>query len=214
MSCYLFRVTSLLTIEQFDDLPAYSPPNNDTADFPPIFDPYEHLYWADGWSYVPPPTEPYQPQNGSHLAEYVPSSATDNGSPDAGDVPYGAFGAGPHNYENAYWFNAHSAYVGCDNGATDPSISCDFVATYYRYNAESKGDEVVYTQHFPQSPCPNFQNCELQQIFFDTQWNTKLSALSFYANVQGREVIFWIDTIAMSWWNNTCAAGLERISNR
>ena len=163
---------------------------------------------------MPPPNEPFPPQNGAHLAEYVPSSATDNGSPDAGDVPFGAFGAGPHNYNDAYWFNAYSAYIGCDNGATDPSIVCDFVVTYYNYDATSKQDYVVNTEHFPQAPCPNFENCKLTQIFFDPHYQNGLSALSFYAVVQGKEVIFWIDSISLSWYNNTCAAGLERISNR
>jgi hypothetical protein len=128
-------------------------------------------------------------------------------------VPPGSFGAGPRNYNSAYWFNAASAYIGCDNGATDPSVICDFVATGYQYNAATGADEVFVTQHFPQPPCPNFVNCELRQIFFNSQFQG-LSELSFYAVVEGQQKIFFIDTIELSWWNNTCTAGLERVSNR
>jgi hypothetical protein len=124
-------------------------------------------------------------------------------------VPSGGFGAGPRNYDSAYWFNAASAYIGCDNGATDPSVICDFVATGYKYNAATGVDEVVVTEHFPQPPCPNFANCELRQIFFNAEFQG-LSGLSFYAVVQGQQKIFFVDTIEMAWWNNTCAAGLER----
>lgn len=207
-------ISPLLT-GQFDSLPAFSPSDNATADFPPIFNPYDHLDWSNGWSYGPPPTEPYPPQNGTHLAEYVPSLATnssESGSPDAGDVPDGAIGAGHHNNDDAWWFNAYSAYIGCDNGATDPSITCDFVATGYKYDATTNQDVVVVTEHYPQPPCPNFVNCELNQIYFSKQYQG-LSALSFYATVQGKQKIFFVDTMAMGWWNNTCAAGLKRISS-
>jgi hypothetical protein len=165
---------------------------------------------------VPPPNEPYPPQNGTHLGEYVPFLATNSsasGSPDAGDVPGGAIGAGPRNYDSAYWFNIASAYIGCDNGATDPSVTCDFVATGYKYEAATGTDEVVITEHFQQPPCPNFVDCALLQIFFNEQFQG-LRAVSFYAVVQGQQKIFFVDTLEMGWWNNTCAAGLERASGR
>ena len=214
-SSFQNRLSLKLTWLQFDDLPTFST-DNTTVESPPIFNPYEHLFWSDGWTYVPPPSDPYPPQSGSLLGEYIPSLATNSstsGSPDAGDVPDGAIGAGPRNYNSAYWFNIASAYIGCYNGATDPSIICDFVATGYQYNADSGDDEVVVTEHFPQPPCPGFVNCKLRQIFFNSQFQG-LSALSFYAIVQGEQQKFFIDTIEMGWWNNTCAAGLERVSSR
>ena len=165
---------------------------------------------------MPPPNEPYPPQNGTHLGEYVPSLATNSsasGSPDGEDVPGGAIGAGPRNDDSAYWFNIASAYIGCDNGATDPSVTCDFVATGYKYDAATGTDKVVVAEHFPQPPCPNFVDCALRQIFFNEQFQG-LSAVSFYAVVQGQQKIFFVDTLEMGWWNNTCAAGLERASGR
>lgn len=196
----------------FDGLPQYSPPNNDTASYPPIFNPYEHFFWGNGWAYGPPPTEPFPPESGDHLAEFVPSLANnDTNSPDASTVPDSAFGAGPRAYNNNYWFSPLSVYVGCDNGATDPSVTCDFVATAYQWDPVNYKEKVVATEHFPQPPCPGFENCTLTQIFFDSRF-TMLSSLSFYANVEGLLKIFWIDTMELSWWNNTCAAGLARIS--
>ena len=129
-------------------------------------------------------------------------------------MPNGAVGAGPQNYDSAYWFDVESAWIGIDNGANDKSVTGDFVATAYKYDVPSGQDQVVHTQHFsPQSPCPQFENCHLNQIFFDPEF-TGLSAVSFYAIVQGEQRIFFIDTIQMSWWNNTCAAGRERVSQR
>lgn len=142
----------------------------------------------------------------------MPSLANnDTNSPDASTVPDSAFGAGPRAYNNNYWFNASSAWIGCDNGATDPSIVCDFVATAYQWDPVNSVEKVVATEHFPQPPCPGFKNCTLSQINFDSRF-TMLSSLSFYANVQGQLKIFWVDTIELNWWNNTCTAGLARIS--
>jgi hypothetical protein len=147
------------------------------------------------------------------LAEFVPSLANNvTNSPNAGTVPDNAFGAGPRAYNSDYWFNAESAYVGCDNGATDPSITCDFVATAYQWDPVNFEEIVIATEHYPQPPCTDFKNCTLSQIFFDSRFE-QLSSLSFYAIVQGLQKIFWIDTMELSWYNNTCAAGLARISS-
>lgn len=128
-------------------------------------------------------------------------------------MPDNAFGAGPRAGNSDYWFNAESVYVGCDNGATDPSDTCDFVATGYQWDLVNLQENVVATEHFPQEPCSGFKDCNLNQIFFDSRFEM-LSSLSFYANVQGQQKIFWIDTMELSWYNNTCEAGLARISSQ
>ncbi|KIX06907.1 uncharacterized protein Z518_04883 [Rhinocladiella mackenziei CBS 650.93] len=198
----------------FDELPVFSPADNNTAPFPPIFNPYDHFFWGDGWAYVPPPNEPYPPQSGNRLAQFIPSQANNiTGSPYTGLIPPSSLGAGPRNYDNRYWFTASSAYVGCDNGATNWSTVCDFVATAYRWDNPTGSEVVVATQHFRIPPCPNFKNCQLTKIIFNHLFY-KLSTLSFYANVQGQVGIFWVDSLDMNWYNNTCAAGLARISSR
>ncbi|KIW89012.1 uncharacterized protein Z519_10497 [Cladophialophora bantiana CBS 173.52] len=198
----------------FDDLPVFSTTDNDTADFPPIFNPYDHFFWGDGWAYVPPPTEPFPPQSGNRLAQFVPSlDNTVSGSTSAGAIPPSSFGAGPRNYDNNYWFSASSAYVGCDNGSRNLSKICDFVATAYQWDNVTETEVVVATQHFRIPPCPDFNKCQLTQIDFNYLFY-KMSTLSFYANVQGQVSQFWIDSIDMNWYNNTCTAGLARIQSR
>lgn len=206
-----------MTARQFDELPVFSPPDPaTTTNSPEIFNPYDHFYWADGWSYVPPPRDPFPPHDGTRLGIYIPSQSNPSpgsGSPNAGLISDGGFGAGPRNSDNNYWFNAESAYVGCDNGAKDTSLTCDFVATGYKYDAATGNEIVVATQHFPQPPCPGFQNCKLNQIYFSSKFQG-LSSLSFYAVLLGQPRIFFVDTLALGWYNNTCEAGLKRVGSR
>lgn len=129
-------------------------------------------------------------------------------------MTFGAFGAGPFGPNNSFWFNAQSAYVGCDNGATDPSLTSDFVATAWKWNEAEAQNFVTFTQHFTQEPCANFTNCQLTQIFFDVAEFQGLSQVSLYCNVQGLQKMFWMDTVELSWWNSTCAAGLQREETR
>jgi hypothetical protein len=87
------------------------------------------------------------------------------------------------------------------------------VATAYQWNNDTQSEIVVATQHFSIPPCPNFQGCQLTEITFNYLFY-KLTTLSFYANVQGLISIFWLDSLSMNWYNNTCEAGLARISSR
>lgn len=163
---------------------------------------------------MPPPNDPFPPQSGNRLAQFVPYlNNTLNGSADAGSIPDSSFGAGPRNYDNRYWFTAYSAWVGCDNGATNLSQTCDFVATAYQWDNLTQTELVVATQHFQIPPCPGFVDCQLTKITFSYLFY-KLSTLSFYANVQGNISQFWLDSLNMNWYNNTCEAGLARIQSR
>lgn len=135
------------------------------------------------------------------------------GSPNAGTIPPSSLGAGPRNYDSHYWFTARSVWVGCDNGATNLSQICDFVATAYQWNNATQQEMVVATQHFRIPPCPNFNKCQLTKITFNYLFY-KLTTLSFYANVEGKVSQFWVDSLDMNWYDNTCDAGLARISSR
>jgi hypothetical protein len=207
-------VALLILNLQFEDLPVFSTTNNETTDFPPIFNPYRHFYWGAGWSFVPPPRDPFPAHSGSRLAQFVQSPKFNHtGSPDAGLLEPSAFGCGPRNYNNNYWFNARSAWVGCDNNATSSFSTCDFVATGYQWDNATQAEKVAVTQHFTIPPCPDFKNCHLRPINFNYQFY-RLSRLSFYANVKGQIKSFWVDDIGLSWFNNTCEAGLARIGSR
>ena len=88
-------------------------------------------------------------------------------------------------------------------------MTCDVVATGYQWDDNTQAETVVATQHFPQPPCPGFRGCRTNEIFLDTQFRG-LSSLSLYAVLNGQQKMFFMDTVQLSWWNNTCEAGLRR----
>lgn len=101
----------------------------------------------------------------------------------------------------------------CDySNVSEDQHQCDFTATAYQYNAQLKEDRVVATQHWAQDRCDRAV-CSLNQIHFDEPFSN-LSAVSFYGVIGGQIVDFYADSIRLDWYNNSCAAGLERISSR
>ena len=94
----------------------------------------------------------------------------------------------------------------------DDHQQCDFTATAYQYNAQLKEDRVVATQHWAQDRCDSLA-CSLNQIRFDEPFSN-LSVVSFYGVVGGKIVDFYADSIRLEWYNNSCEAGLARISSR
>lgn len=201
---------SFLTFHQFDDLPQFSPPNNDTAPAPPIFNPHDLLYFSDCWSYVPPPTDPYPPQNGSHLAECAVNQSSIN-TIGGGSFQEGSFGAGPRAGLDAFWLNAASAYVGCDN--SNATVDCDFTVRGYRWMNDTQTEMLHESITVPIHGCQGLKGCQLQYADFGDSF-TGVSTLGFSAYVRGKPVSWFIDTIALSWWNNSCSAGLLRSKAR
>ncbi|ODH46095.1 hypothetical protein GX48_07815 [Paracoccidioides brasiliensis] len=196
----------------FDDLPRFSPADNNTAPFPPIFNPYYHLFFSDGWAYGPPPTEPYPPISNPHIGIYVPSAGEDNhGSPYAGLLAGGQFGAGPRSSINTFWFDAYSTYFGCDNGSTNNS--CAVTVSAVRYSTVTRTEEDAGTRTFTLPPCPGYENCALSPLDFGDSFSG-ISGLQFSAFVGDKPVIWFIDNIKMNWYNNSCTAGLERLRSR
>jgi hypothetical protein len=125
----------------------------------------------------------------------------------------GSFGAGPRAYDNAYWFDAKTLYAFCDNGADNMAVTCDIVVTGYQWDNATQSEIVLTTEHFPQPPCPGFQDCQTNEIFLDTKFRG-LSSLSLYAIVDGKEKMFFMDTVQLTWSDNSCAAGLHRASQQ
>ena len=150
---------------------------------------------------------------GSQLAEFIPTDSTDGSStssPDSGLVPPGGFGAGPRAASDMFWFNVDSAYVGCNN--SQASVDCDFAVYGYRYDNVTQDSREFVTVHFPVPGCQDFEGCSLARIDFG-DWFEGISAIAFTASVNGTGVNWFMDSVAMSWWNNTCAAGLYRIQH-
>lgn len=206
----------------FDDLPTYSTKNpNDTAS-PPIFDPYDHFYWSSGYGYGPPPSTPYMPHDGSRLAMYDPMDAVEAPTEKTeGRYLPGSFGAGPRAANDIFWFDARSAFIGCNN--TVSSTPCQITATGYHWvpNASFNGSvteagrEVLsYAQDYTVPAVCAEQPCPLIEITFDPTKFSGLSTLNLKAKLDDTEIGFYLDGFEAVWTNSSCAAGLTRASSR
>ncbi|KAI9816614.1 MAG: hypothetical protein M1827_001747 [Pycnora praestabilis] len=202
----------------FDDLPRFSPTNNDTASFPPIFNPYHHLFFSGGFAYAPPPTDPFPPISPPLLAIFVANVTAsegslvtfDNGNPYTGDEAFGEFGAGPRLADSAYWVDVYSAYVGCDNGGPD---DCTITFDGFTYGASTDEEVLAVSQTFTFPPCPGFVDCHLTLVELGEGFRG-LTGIRMLASVAGVPKIWFMDNVQMTWSNNTCAAGLERQESR
>lgn len=207
----------------FDNLPTFStnkPDNETTA--PPIFNPYSHFFWSTGFGYGPPPNEPFTPHDGTELAEYNPAYEPSTVASNAqGRYLPGSFGAGPRSFNNIFWFDAKSVYIGCNS--TAPEASCNMVATGYRWVTSSASnattnqgyEQLVFVQNF-QIPgtCPN-KSCPLVQISFAPNTFTGLSTLNLLAySPDGEETGYFLDSFQGAWTNDTCEAGQQRAMSR
>lgn len=205
----------------FDNLPRYSTKNPNDTDSPPIFDPYDHFYWSSGYGYGPPPNTPYTPNDGDRLAMYFPAEAVEfpTASTEGRDLP-GSFGAGLRAFNNIFWFDAKSVFVGCNGTAT--GTPCNIVATGYRWIASTAAnssanvghEELVFTQEYSTPPLCASIPCPLTRISFDPIKFSGLSSINIAASRGGAETGFFFDSFEAVWTNSSCAAGLERISSR
>lgn len=156
------------------------------------------------------PAVPYLPASPSHLAVYIPTndSATDNndGSPDAGlEVP-GEFGSGPNSAYNEFWFNISSASFGCKD--ISPTVECAINVIGYVWNGTEQVKGPSYASLI--QSCPTGANCTMQALDLGNQF-VGLSGLQIQAFVNAVEVPFYLDDVEMGWYNDSCAAGLERL---
>ncbi|KAK5952948.1 hypothetical protein OHC33_006069 [Knufia fluminis] len=209
-------------IISFDDLPAYSTSNhNDTAS-PPIFAPYDHFYWSQGYGYGSPPKTPYTSQvnRTNRIAIYNPASerADSNPARQGRELP-GSFGAGDRFWNSVYWFDAKSVYVGCN----DTTIPCDVFVTGYRWHpadapdatkAEGHEQYAFAEKHTIEPPTCGNGLCDMTQITVDPAKFSGLSTINFYANQGGTTAGFYLDSFDATWTNSTCDAGLERTTSR
>lgn len=132
--------------------------------------------------------------------ETGPTSSVDAGGELAGEI-----GAGDRASESAFWFNAYSAYVGCENEG--PEV-CTFEVSGYTYNGGLK-ETLTYQQNHTIAGCPGYKNCQLEKIMFPESM-VGLSGVRFQAFVGDEKRVWFMDNLALGWYNNTCAAGLLR----
>jgi hypothetical protein len=171
--------------------------------------------WSDGWSYAPPPPEHFRPVSGHQLGVFLVNDSTNvhsqnyTGSiPSSGDVN-GMFGAGPNYFRSAFWFNTHGVYVGCQ---VPVGHKCQVEMHGWRYDSASGQSCQEAHQHYLLLPYGN--ETGLQLLPLDATFSN-LTAFQIVATdtATNSPVSYYVDDIALTWSNNTCAAGLERLES-
>ena len=198
----------------FDDLPFFWPTNPNTTDItqaPPVPNPYHHLSFSNGYVYAPQPSEPFTPVSPPHLAVFL---ANGTGMKAGSLSPYalksGEIGDGTRGSLSAFWFDAHSAFLGCDNAGPD---ECELLILGYTWDLTSNQEILSYSQNASLPPCPNFKDCKLEQVNFPTSFRG-LSGLQIQAYVDNQPRMFFMDNLDLAWTNKTCAAGKLRQSSQ
>ncbi|KAF2878083.1 hypothetical protein BDV95DRAFT_479548, partial [Massariosphaeria phaeospora] len=175
--------------------------------------PYHHLFYANGFTYVPDRWEPYPAISQPNVAMFLPlSGALLPNNAFAGTLLPGELGAGPRASVNAYWFSAHSAYFGCAlNGLT----ACTLRISGYRYDSTLRQEVLVAEQNATLPPCWGYINCRLTRVVFSERFQA-LSGIQFnaYTANLGIPQMYMLDSLQMAWYNNSCAAGVLRIGHR
>lgn len=205
----------------FDDLPMYSPSkrqwnqtnNTDITQYPPLNQrPYHHLLFSNGYLYAPSSAEPFAAASPPNVAAFVEPNLLKSmpGSQPNMTEP-GEIGEVPHEDDNpSFWFNAKSAYLGCDNDGPD---DCIIEATGYQYDPQINDEIPGPQQNYTLAPCIGFKNCKLQQVDFPPTFNN-LSGIQFRAFVDNKPRMYFLDNLNMRWSNTSCAAGMERQATR
>lgn len=195
-------------------MPVFAPtddPITDVSEAPPVFNPYHHLTFSNGFVYIPPPTDPFPPVSAPPLIMFLTNETGPSNNPDAGLVRPGEISAGVYSSNSAFWFNAYSAYLACDNSGPD---DCTMSISGYTYLTGTDNDETLAYQHnVTILPCPGYKDCHLQKVDFPPMFKG-LSGLQIQAYVGGEQKMWFMDDLSMGWSNNTCAAGLLRQRSR
>lgn len=172
--------------------------------------PYHHLFYANGFTYVPDKWEPYPAISQPNVAMFLPlAGRLLPNTAFAGTLLPGEIGAGPRASVSAYWFNAYSGFFGCALNGLAP---CILRISGYRYDEALKQEVLVAEQNATLPACLGYVNCQLTQIFFNEQF-IALSGIQFSAFTYdlGIPQVHMMDDLQMEWWNNTCSAGILRI---
>lgn len=174
--------------------------------------PYHHLFYANGFTYVPDKWEPFPAMSQPNVAMFLPlSGRLLPNTPFAGTLLPGEIGAGPRASVTAYWFNAFSGYFGCALNGLTP---CTLRISGYRYDAVLREEVLVAEQNATLPACYAYINCQLTQVMFNEQFRA-LSGIQFnaYTYRLGIPQVYMVDDLQMEWHNNSCSAGIWRIGH-
>ncbi|RMY68749.1 hypothetical protein D0863_06899 [Hortaea werneckii] len=199
----------------FDTLPNFVPNNQNSTDItqaPPVPNPYHHLVFSDGYVYGPSPKIPYVPSSQPKLAVFLANASGITARPRSSTMESGEVGDGPYESASAFWFNAYSAFFGCDS-----PDGCTMVFTGYTYSADAKDEVPSYSQNATIPACPTLTSgnasCQLQRVDFPNAFRG-LSGLRMQAFSGNEERMFFLDDLALGWANNNCEAGMARLEHQ
>ncbi|RMY95720.1 hypothetical protein D0861_00583 [Hortaea werneckii] len=199
----------------FDTLPNFVPSNQNSTDItqaPPVPNPYHHLVFSDGYVYGPSPKVPYVPSSQPKLAVFLANASGITARPRSSTMESGEVGDGPYESASAFWFNAYSAFFGCDS-----PDGCTMVFTGYTYSADAKDEVPSYSQNATIPACPTLNSgnasCQLQRVDFPTAFRG-MSGLRMQAFSGNEERMFFLDDLALGWASNTCEAGMARLEHQ
>ncbi|GAB1725665.1 hypothetical protein NU195Hw_g4824t1 [Hortaea werneckii] len=199
----------------FDTLPNFVPNNQNSTDItqaPPVPNPYHHLVFSDGYVYGPSPKIPYVPSSQPKLAVFLANASGITARPRSSTMESGEVGDGPYESASAFWFNAYSAFFGCDS-----PDGCTMVFTGYTYSADAKDEVPSYSQNATIPGCPTLTSgnasCQLQRVDFPNAFRG-LSGLRMQAFSGNEERMFFLDDLALGWANNNCEAGMARLEHQ
>lgn len=114
---------------------------------------------------------------------------------------------GPYDGLPAYWFDAKGAWLGCDNDGPDP---CLFNVTGWTWDSQASDEVATYNTQIEVPPCPGFEGCKLQHVNFPDNFRG-LSGISIQAFENNKPRMFFMDDLALSWHDNSCEAGMQRM---
>jgi hypothetical protein len=178
----------------------------------PVFNPYHQFDFSDGFTVVPPPTDPYLPSSPPLLLEFIPDFNVNGTNPLAGpntaEQGYsGQISDGDHGLTGCFIFNMYGASFGCDSKGRD----CDFTFTGLRLDMASGEAYPVTLQNYSISACPALSDCSLRPISLDDTF-VDLNAVQIKVTVAGSPEMWWMDDLHLGWFNNSCSMGLCRQS--
>lgn len=197
---------------QFDDIPPLLIGNASVGPVgpAPVFNPYHQFDFSDGFTVVPPPTDPYLPSSGPLLLEFIPSFVLgiDGTGSNTAEVGFaGLISDGDHALTGCFTFNMYGASFGCNS--TGPP--CDFTFTGIHYDVATGVVTPVITQTASISSCPALFECDLTTIVLDETF-VGLNGVQIKAAAAGAPLGWWMDDLELGWFNNSCSAGLCRQS--
>ncbi|KAI7363238.1 hypothetical protein KC354_g6645 [Hortaea werneckii] len=198
----------------FDTLPNFVPNNQNSTDItqaPPVPNPYHHLIFSDGYVYGPSPKVPYVPSSQPKLAVFLANASGVTARPRSSTMESGEVGDGPYESASAFWFDAYSAFFGCDS-----PDGCTMVFTGYTYSADAKDEVPSYSQNATIPACPTLTSgnasCQLQRVDFPRAFRG-LSGLRMQAFSGNEERMFFLDDLALGWTNNDCEADTKLLKS-